>query len=42
MEQKLYEQDTITPLTFPDGEIAVREFLRSGEQLVKLFGSGAC
>ncbi|MGF1568674.1 MAG: Uma2 family endonuclease [Nodosilinea sp.] len=29
MEQKLYEQETIAPLAFPDGEIAVREFLRS-------------
>ena len=32
MEQKLYEGDTVTPLAFPDCEIAVQEFLRSGEQ----------
>jgi Uma2 family endonuclease len=32
MEQKLYEGDAIAPLAFPDCEIAVREFLRSGEQ----------
>ena len=32
MEQKLYEGDAVTPLAFPNCEIAVREFLRSGEQ----------
>jgi len=32
MEQKLYEQDTVAPLAFPDCEVAVREFLRSGGQ----------
>jgi Uma2 family endonuclease len=32
MEQKFYEGDTVTPLAFPDCEIAVQEFLRSGEQ----------
>jgi Uma2 family endonuclease len=29
MEQKLYEGDAIAPLTFPDCEITVGEFLRS-------------
>jgi Uma2 family endonuclease len=32
MEQKFYEGDAVTPLAFPNCEIAVREFLRSGEQ----------
>ena len=30
MEQKLYEGDAIAPLAFPNCDIAVREFLRSG------------
>jgi hypothetical protein len=30
MEQKGYEGNAVAPLAFPDGEIAVREFLRSG------------
>ena len=41
MEQKLYEGDAIAPLAFPNCEIAVREFLRSGEQrLVRDLGLG--
>ena len=30
MEQTLYEGDTVAPLAFPDCEIALREFWRSG------------
>jgi Uma2 family endonuclease len=32
LQQTLSEQDTIAPLAFPDCEVAIREFLRSGEQ----------
>ena len=32
MDQKLGEGDAITPLAFPDCEVVVGEFLRSGGQ----------
>jgi Uma2 family endonuclease len=32
VQQTLSEQDTIAPLAFPDCEVAIREFVRSGEQ----------
>jgi Uma2 family endonuclease len=31
-QQTLSDQDTIAPLAFPDCEVAIRDFLRSGEQ----------
>ena len=41
MDQKIYEGDAIASLTFPDCEIAVRFFLRSGGQMVRLLGTDA-
>lgn len=32
VEQKLYEEDAIAPLVFPDCKVAVRELVRSSEQ----------